>query len=151
MGAHFVAFTTSPAKVQSALELGAVEVVISRKSEEMAAHSKSFDFILNTVAAPPDLDAFMTLLKRDGTMTMVGVPDSAHPSPGVANLIFQRRQLAGSLIGGIAETQEMLNFCAENGITSEVEMIEMQDIESAFKRMQKSDVKYRFVIDMATL
>lgn len=151
MGAQVVAFTTSPSKIQDARELGANEVVVSRNPEEMAAHAKSFDFILNTVAAPHDLDAFMGLLKRDGTMTMVGVPDSPHPSPGVANLIFQRRQLAGSLIGGIAETQEMLDFCAEHGITSDVEMINMADIEVAFTRMQKSDVKYRFVIDMATL
>ncbi|MNB91105.1 Aldehyde reductase YahK [compost metagenome] len=151
MGAHVVAFTTSPSKIQDARDLGADEVVVSRNSEEMATHTKSFDFILNTVAAPHDLDAFMSLLKRDATMTMVGVPDSPHPSPGVANLIFQRRQLAGSLIGGIPETQEMLDFCAEHGITSHVEMIEMKDIELAFQRMQKSDVKYRFVIDMATI
>ncbi|MNQ07331.1 Aldehyde reductase YahK [compost metagenome] len=151
MGAHVVAFTTSPSKIQDARDLGADEVVVSRNPEEMAAHTKSFDFILNTVAAPHDLDAFMSLLKRDATMTMVGVPDSPHPSPGVANLIFQRRQLAGSLIGGIPETQEMLDFCAEHGITSHVEMIEMKDIELAFQRMQKSDVKYRFVIDMATI
>lgn len=117
----------------------------------MATHQKSFDFILNTVAAPHDLDAFMTLLKRDGTMAMVGIPDSPHPSPSVGNLVFQRRQLAGSLIGGIAETQEMLDFCAQNGITSDIEMIKMEEIERAFSRMQKSDVKYRFVIDMATL
>ncbi|RAI64781.1 NAD(P)-dependent alcohol dehydrogenase [Pseudomonas fluorescens] len=151
MGAHVVAFTTSPSKIQDARDLGADEVVVSRNPDEMAAHTKSFDFILNTVAAPHNLDAFMGLLKRDGTMTMVGVPDSPHPSPGVANLIFQRRQLAGSLIGGIAETQEMLDFCAEHRITSDIEMIQMKDIESAFKRMQKSDVKYRFVIDMATI
>ncbi|MNX85238.1 Aldehyde reductase YahK [compost metagenome] len=151
MGAHVVAFTTSPSKIQNARDLGADEVVVSRNPEEMAAHTKTFDFILNTVAAPHDLDAFMSLLKRDATMTMVGVPDSPHPSPGVANLIFQRRQLAGSLIGGIPETQEMLEFCAEHGITSNVEMIEMKDIELAFQRIQKSDVKYRFVIDMATI
>jgi uncharacterized zinc-type alcohol dehydrogenase-like protein len=151
MGAHVVAFTTSPSKIQDACDLGADEVVVSRNSEEMATHTKSFDFILNTVAAPHDLDAFMSLLKRDATMTMVGVPDNPHPSPSVANLIFQRRQLAGSLIGGISETQEMLDFCAEHGITSNVEMIKMKDIELAFQRMQKSDVKYRFVIDMATI
>ncbi|PLP96783.1 NAD(P)-dependent alcohol dehydrogenase [Cupriavidus pauculus] len=151
MGAEVVAFTTSPAKIQDARDLGADQVVVSRNADEMAAHAKSFDFILNTVAAPHDLDAFMALLKRDGTMTMVGVPDTSHPSPNVANLIFQRRQLAGSLIGGIPETQEMLDFCAKHGITSDIEMIDMKDIEAAFERMKKSDVKYRFVIDMATI
>ncbi|MBV7519061.1 NAD(P)-dependent alcohol dehydrogenase [Ensifer sp. ENS12] len=151
LGAHVVAFTTSPSKVQDARDLGADEVVVSRNPDEMAAHARSFDFILNTVAAPHDLDAFTALLKRDGTMTLVGVPDSPHPSPSVANLIFSRRQIAGSLIGGIAETQEMLDFCAEHGITSDVEMIAMSDIEPAFERMKKSNVKYRFVIDMATI
>lgn len=151
MGAHVVAFTTSPAKIQDARDLGADQVVVSRDANEMAAHAKSLDFILNTVAAPHDLDAFMALLKRDGTMTMVGVPDNPHPSPNVANLIFQRRQLAGSLIGGIPETQEMLDFCAKHGITSDIELIDMKDIEAAFERMKKSDVKYRFVIDMATI
>lgn len=151
MGAHVVAFTTSPSKIQDARELGADEVVVSRSEDQMAAQAKSFDLILNTVAAPHDLDAFMRLLKRDGTMVMVGVPDSPHPTPNIANLIFQRRQLAGSLIGGIQETQEMLDFCAENRITSDIEMIDMKDIETAFKRMQKSDVKYRFVIDMKSI
>jgi len=151
MGATVVAFTTSASKIEEARRLGADDVVVSKNSDEMVAHQKSFDFILNTVAAPHDLDAFMALLKRDGTMTMVGIPDSPHPSPNVSNLVFQRRQLAGSLIGGIAETQEMLDFCASNGITSDIEMIKMEDIEMAFSRMQKSDVKYRFVIDMATL
>lgn len=151
MGAHVVAFTTSPSKIQDARQLGADEVVVSRNPAEMDAHTKSFDFILNTVSAPHNLDAFLALLKRDGTMTMVGVPDSPHPTPSVGNLIFQRRQLAGSLIGGIPETQEMLDFCAKHGITSDVEMIAMGDIEAAFERMKKSDVKYRFVIDMATI
>ncbi|MFP5341141.1 MAG: zinc-binding dehydrogenase, partial [Gammaproteobacteria bacterium] len=138
------------------------EVVISRDPDEMAAHAKSFDLIVNTVAAPHDLDAFTTLLKRDGTLVLVGAPSSPHPSPGVFNLIFARRSIAGSLIlkrrslagsitGGLTETQEMLDFCAERGITSDVEMIAMQDIETAYERMLKSDVKYRFVIDMATL
>lgn len=151
LGAHVVAFTTSESKVQAAKDLGADEVIISRNTEEMDAHNKSFDFILNTVAAPHNLDAFMTLLKRDGAMTMVGIPDSPHPSPSVGNLVFQRRSLGGSLIGGIAETQEMLDFCAEKGITSDIEMIQMDEIEVAFERMKKSDVKYRFVIDMATI
>ena len=104
-----------------------------------------------TIAAPHDLDAYLTLLKRNGTMTLVGAPPTPHPSPSVGLLLFKRRQLAGSLIGGIAETQEMLDFCAAHGITSDVEMIRMQDIEDAYGRMLKSDVKYRFVIDMASL
>ncbi|WP_050477197.1 NAD(P)-dependent alcohol dehydrogenase [Herbaspirillum rhizosphaerae] len=151
MGAHVVLFTTSPGKAADALKLGADEVVISKDAEQMAQHLNSFDFILNTVAAPHDLDAFMVLLKRDGTMTLVGVPELPHPSPSVGNLIFKRRHLAGSLIGGIKETQEMLDFCAEHDITSEIEMIKIQDINIAYERMLKSDVKYRFVIDMASL
>ncbi len=151
LGAHVVAFTTSANKVDDAKALGADEAVVSRNPDEMAAHINSFDFILNTVAAPHDLDAFMALLKRDGTMTLVGVPADPHPSPNVANLIFRRRSLAGSLIGGIAETQEMLDFCAKHGIVSEIEMIRMDEIEAAYARMLKSDVKYRFVIDMATI
>lgn len=151
LGAHVVGFTTTESKRQDVLDLGADEVVISRDPDEMAAHAKSFDLIVNTVAAPHDLDAFTTLLKRDGTLVLVGAPSSPHPSPGVFNLIFARRSIAGSLIGGIPETQEMLDFCAERGITSDVEMIAMQDIETAYERMLKSDVKYRFVIDMATL
>jgi uncharacterized zinc-type alcohol dehydrogenase-like protein len=151
LGAHVVAFTTSESKREDALKLGADEVVVSRNRVEMKAHSASFDFILNTVAAPHDLDAFMVLLKRDGTMTLVGVPASPHPSPSVGNLIFKRRHLAGSLIGGIAETQEMLDFCAEHDIVSDIETIAMDAIEDAYERMLKSDVKYRFVIDMASL
>jgi uncharacterized zinc-type alcohol dehydrogenase-like protein len=151
LGAHVVAFTTSPSKIEDAKALGADEVVVSRNEEEMAAHSGSCDFILNTVAAPHDLDAFINLLKRDGAMTLVGAPSSPHPSPGVFNLIMKRRSLAGSLIGGIAETQEMLDFCAEHGIVSDVEMIRMQEIEPAYDRMLRSDVKYRFVIDMESM
>ena len=151
LGAHTVAFTTSESKRADAKALGADEVIVSRNEEEMKAHANSFDFILNTVAASHNLDAFTQLLKRDGTLTLVGVPEHAHPSPSVATLIFKRRSIAGSLIGGIAETQEMLDFCAEKGIVSEIEMIAIQDIENAYERMQKSDVKYRFVIDSATL
>ncbi len=151
LGAHVVAFTTSEAKRQDALDLGADAVVVSRNADEMAAYADKFDFILNTVAASHDLDAFTALLKRDGTMTLVGVPEHGHPAPNVAALIFRRRAIAGSLIGGIAETQEMLDFCAEKGITAEIEMIAAQDIDAAYARMQKSDVKYRFVIDNATL
>jgi alcohol dehydrogenase (NADP+) len=151
MGAHTVAFTTSESKRQDAHDLGADEVVVSRNAEEMAAHAGSFDFILNTVAASHDLDAFTALLKRDGTLCLVGVPEHAHPSPNVGTLIFGRKSIAGSLIGGIAETQEMLDFCAERGIVADIEMIAIQDIETAYDRMQKSDVKYRFVIDNASL
>jgi uncharacterized zinc-type alcohol dehydrogenase-like protein len=151
LGAHVVAFTTSPAKVADARTLGADTVIVSTDPAQMAAHANSFDFILNTVAAPHDLDAFVTLLKRDGTMTLVGAPATPHPSPGVFNLVFKRRAIAGSLIGGIRETQEMLDFCAEHGITADIETIRMADIEKAYARMLKNDVKYRFVIDMASL
>ena len=151
MGAHVVAFTTSDSKRQAALDLGANEVVVSRNADEMKAHANSFDFILNTVAASHSLDAFTSLLKRDGTMVLVGVPEHPHPSPSVANLIFKRRNIAGSLIGGIAETQEMLDFCAEKGIVSDIEMIPVQKIDEAYDRMVKGDVKYRFVIDNTSL
>ena len=151
MGAHVVAFTTSESKRDAARELGADEVVISRNENEMAAHLKSFDFILNTVAAPHNLDAFTTLLKRDGTMTLVGAPATPHPSPEVFNLIFRRRSIAGSMIGGIPETQEMLDFCAEHGIVADIELIRGDQINEAWERMIKGDVKYRFVIDSATL
>jgi uncharacterized zinc-type alcohol dehydrogenase-like protein len=151
LGAHVVAFTTSEAKKQEALDLGADEVVLSKDKDEMKAHRGSFDFILNTVAASHNLDAFTMLLKRDGTMVLVGVPETPHPSPSVGALIFGRKAIAGSLIGGIKETQEMLDFCAEHGIVSDIEMIRMQEIDAAYERMLKSDVKYRFVIDMASL
>jgi uncharacterized zinc-type alcohol dehydrogenase-like protein len=151
MGAHVVAFTTSESKREAAKALGADEVVVSRNADEMAKQAKSFDFILNTVAAPHDLDAFLVLLKRDGTMTLVGAPATPHPSPNVFNLIMKRRSLAGSLIGGIPETQEMLDFCAKHGIVSDIEMIRMDEINQAYERMLKGDVKYRFVIDCATL
>ncbi|MDB5720408.1 MAG: NAD(P)-dependent alcohol dehydrogenase [Alphaproteobacteria bacterium] len=151
LGAEVVAFTTSPDKKADAIALGAHEVVVSREKAEMKAHRGTFDFILNTVAAPHDLDPFLLLLKRDGTLCLVGVPAEPHPSPSVANLIFKRRSLAGSLIGGIAETQEMLDFCAEHQIVSDIEPIAIQDIDQAYERMLKSDVKYRFVIDMDSL
>ena len=151
LGAHVVAFTTSPNKRDDAIALGADEVVVSRDPDEMAAHTATFDFILNTVAASHNLDAFLALLKRDGTMTLVGAPAEPHPSPSILNLIFKRRSLAGSLIGGIRETQEMLDFCAERGIVSDIEMIAMQDIDAAYERMLRSDVKYRFVIDNSTI
>ena len=151
MGAHVVLFTTSDNKVEDAKRLGADEVVISKNPDEMQAHLKSFDFILNTVAAAHNLDAFTELLKRDGTMCLNGAPEHPHPSPNIFSLIFKRRQIAGSLIGGIKETQEMLDFCAEHNITSDIEIIAMKDINEAYERMIKGDVKYRFVIDMATL
>jgi alcohol dehydrogenase (NADP+) len=151
LGAHVVAFTTSPAKRDDALKLGADEVVVSRNANEMARQAGSLHFILNTVAAPQDLDLYVELLRRDGTMTLVGAPASPHTGPNVFNLILGRRSLAGSAIGGIPETQEMLDFCAGKDITSDVEMIRMQDIENAYGRMLKSDVKYRFVIDMSSL
>ena len=151
MGAHVVLFTTSGGKTEDALRMGAKEVVISKNREEMAAHAGSFDFILNTVAAPHNLDAFLVLLKLDGTMTLVGAPASPHPAPTVFNLIMKRRRLAGSLIGGIKETQEMLDFCAQHKIVSDIEVIRMDEIETAYERMLKGDVKYRFVIDMSTL
>lgn len=151
MGAQVVLFTTSSGKRADALRLGADQVVVSTDPEQMAAQQNSFDFILNTVAAPHDLDAFLTLLKRDATMTLVGAPATPHPSPQVFNLILKRRHLAGSLIGGIAETQEMLDFCAAHGIAADIELIPIQRINEAYERMLKSDVKYRFVIDMASL
>jgi uncharacterized zinc-type alcohol dehydrogenase-like protein len=151
MGAHVVLFTTSPAKVADGLRLGADEVCVSTDPAQMASHAGRLDFILNTVAAPHLLDAYLDLLKRDGTMTLVGAPAEPHPSPNVFGLILKRRSLAGSLIGGIRETQEMLDFCAEHGIVSDIEMIRADQINEAYERMLKSDVKYRFVIDMATL
>ncbi|MGO4743293.1 NAD(P)-dependent alcohol dehydrogenase [Serratia quinivorans] len=151
MGAHVVLFTTSASKVEDAKRLGAHEVVISRNPEEMAQHTNSFDFILNTVAAQHDLNPFLNLLHRDGTLTLVGAPEHDHPSPQVFNLIMKRRRIAGSLIGGIAETQEMLDFCGQHGITSDIELIPMQQINEAYERMLKSDVKYRFVVDIDSL
>ncbi len=151
LGAHVVAFTTSESKRADAHALGADEVVVSRDPEAMAEHANSFDFILDTVAASHDLDAFTALLKRDGTLTLVGVPEHGNPSPNVAALIFKRRSIAGSLIGGIAETQEMLDFCAEHGIVADIEMIRAEEINTAYERMLKSDVKYRFVIDIASM
>ncbi|WP_141452848.1 NAD(P)-dependent alcohol dehydrogenase [Pseudoxanthomonas sp. z9] len=151
MGAHVVAFTTSESKREAALALGADEVVVSRDTEDMAAHTQSLDLIVNTVAAPHDLDAFLVLLKRDGAMVLVGAPATPHPSPGVFSLITRRRTLAGSMIGGIPETQEMLDFCAEHGIVADIELIRADEINAAYERMLKGEVKYRFVIDNATL
>ncbi|GLK68378.1 NAD(P)-dependent alcohol dehydrogenase [Hansschlegelia plantiphila] len=150
MGAHVVLFTTSPSKVADAKALGADEVVISKNPDEMAAHATSFDFILDCVAAKHDINEYLGLLKRDATLCQVGAPEDPL-AVAVFSLIFKRRNFAGSLIGGIAETQEMLDFCGKHGITSDIEIIKIQDIEAAYARMLKSDVKYRFVIDMASL
>jgi uncharacterized zinc-type alcohol dehydrogenase-like protein len=150
-GARTVLFTTSPDKAADAKRLGADEVVVSKDPDAMAKQAGKFDFILNTVAAPHNLDPFLNALKRDGTMVLVGAPATPHPSPGVFGLIFKRRSLAGSLIGGLKETQEMLDFCAERGITADIEMIPMPDINKAYERMLKGDVKYRFVIDLASV
>lgn len=150
LGAHTVVFTTSPSKKEDALRLGADEVVISRDANEMQKHAGSFDFILDAVAAQHDINAYVNLLKRDGNLTLVGAP--AEPLPVAAfGLIFARRSISGSLIGGIAETQEMLDFCGQHDITSDVEVIPIQKINEAYERMLKSDVKYRFSIDMASL
>jgi alcohol dehydrogenase (NADP+) len=149
-GAHVVLFTTSPNKTADALRLGADEVVISKNESEMQKHAGSFHFILDAVSADHDLNAYLQLLKRDGTMTLVGAPEKPAAVAGF-NLLLGRRSLAGSAIGGIRETQEMLDFCAEHGITSDVEIIPIQQINQAYDRLLKSDVKYRFVIDMASL
>lgn len=150
LGAHVVLFTTSANKVGDARRLGADDVVISKNEAEMQKHAGSFHFILDAVSADHDLSAYLSLLKRDGTLTLVGAPQK--PIPVTAfTLLMGRRSLAGSAIGGIPETQEMLDFCAEHGITADIEMIKIQQINEAYERLLKSDVKYRFVIDMASL
>ena len=149
-GAHVVLFTTSPNKTADAVRLGADEVVVSKNEAEMRKHTGSFNFILDAVSAEHDLNTYLQLLKLDGTMTLVGAPEK--PAPVAAfNLIMKRRSLAGSAIGGIRETQEMLDFCAEHGITADVEMIRIQQVNEAYERLLKGDVKYRFVIDNASL
>jgi alcohol dehydrogenase (NADP+) len=149
-GAHTVLFTTSPGKVADGKRLGAHEVVVSTNADEMAAHANSFDFILDAVSANHDINAYLKLLKLDGTLAQVGAPEKPLPVSAF-NLIMPRRSFAGSAIGGIAETQEMLDFCGERGIASDVEVIPMQAINEAYTRLLKGDVKYRFVIDMASL
>jgi len=151
LGATTVLFTTSQGKVADGLKLGADTVVISSDEAAVAKHVNSFDLIIDTVSAPHNLDAYTQLLKRDGTLCLVGAPATPHPSPMIWNLLLKRRNIAGSAIGGIKETQEMLDFCGTHGIVSEVEMIKIQDINAAYERMLKGDVKYRFVIDMASL
>jgi alcohol dehydrogenase (NADP+) len=149
-GAHTVVFTTSSNKIEDALRLGADEVVISKNAEEMKKHAGSFDFILDCVAAQHDINAYIQLLARDGNITMVGAPEKPL-QVSVFGLIFGRRSFSGSPIGGIAETQEMLDFCGQHNITSDVEIIPIQKLNEAYDRMLKSDVKYRFSIDMASL
>jgi alcohol dehydrogenase (NADP+) len=149
-GAHTVLFTTSPSKTADAKRLGADEVVISNHEQEMKKRAGSFDFILDTVSAEHDLNAYLQLLKLDGTMTLVGAPEKPMPVYSF-NLILGRRRLAGSAIGGIRETQEMLDFCAERGITAQIELIPIQQINQAYERLLRSDVKYRFVIDNRSL
>ena len=150
LGAHTVVFTTSPGKKDDARRLGADEVVISRDANEMAKHAGSFDFILDAVAAEHDINAYINMLRRDGNITMVGAPQQPLPV-SVFGLIMRRRSFSGSLIGGIAETQEMLDFCSRHNITSDVEVIPVQKINEAYERLARSDVKYRFSIDMASL
>jgi len=149
-GARVAVLTTSAGKAQSALELGAEEVIVTRDAAAMLKNANSFDFILDTVSAAHDINAYLNLLKRDGTLTLVGAPEEPLPVSAFA-LLFGRRQLAGSIIGGIRETQEMLDFCAEHGITAKVERIPIQKINEAYERLLRGDVQYRFVIDMASL
>lgn len=149
-GAHTVLFTTSESKVKDGKRLGADEVVISKNPSEMEAHANSFDFILDTVAGSHEISRYLDLLKREGTLTQVGAPEKPM-AVEIFSLIFKRRHFAGSLIGGIAETQEMLDFCAEHNITADVEVIPIQKINEAYERMLRSDVKYRFSIDMSSL
>ena len=150
MGAHTVVFTTSPGKVEDAIRLGADEVVISKNLDEMQKHPGSFDFILDCVSADHDINSYIQLLTRDGNMTLVGAPEKPL-SLSSFGLILGRRSVSGSPIGGIAETQEMLDFCGEHNITSDVEVIAIQQINDAYERLLKADVKYRFSIDMASL
>ncbi|HWA15697.1 MAG TPA: zinc-binding dehydrogenase [Gemmatimonadales bacterium] len=151
MGAEVSLFTTSPGKIEDGHRLGADTVILTRDPDDRNQYQNHFDFILNTVAFAHDLEAYLRLLRLNGTMCLVGAPE--HPHPGISgfSLISKRRSLAGSLVGGIRETQEMLDFCASHKITADIELIPIQKINEAYERMLKSDVKYRFVIDMATL
>jgi uncharacterized zinc-type alcohol dehydrogenase-like protein len=151
LGAETALFTTSPGKVDDGKRFGADKVVLSRDANAMAAERRSFDLIVDTLAVSHDLDQYIGLLKRDGTLVLVGAPETAHPSPAISALLMSRRSLAGSGIGGIKETQEMLDYCASAGIVCDVEVIAMEQINEAYERMLKSDVKYRFVIDMSSL
>jgi alcohol dehydrogenase (NADP+) len=151
LGAETVLFTTSPEKVADGKRLGADEVVISSDAAAMQSQRSRFDMVLDTVAASHNLDPFLSLLTRDGALVLVGAPATPHPSPTVFSLLGRRRTLAGSSIGGIPETQEMLDFCSARGIVSDVEVISIHQINEAYERMLNGDVKYRFVIDLATL
>jgi alcohol dehydrogenase (NADP+) len=150
LGAHVVLFTTTPGKIADGLRLGANEVVVTTNPDEMVKRTRTFDFILDTVSAHHDINAYLNLLKRDGTLVLVGAPEQPL-TPAAFNLIMGRRRFAGSGIGGVQETQEMLDFCAKHGITSDIELIDIQQVNQAYERLLKSDVKYRFVIDMASL
>ena len=153
MGAHVVVFTTSPGKIADAKALGADEVVLSKEADQMAAHDNSFHLIINAVSAAHDLEAYTKLLRRNGTLCLLGAPpiEQSHQWPGVFTMLMGRRSVAGSPIGGIRETQEMLDFCAEKGVAPEIEMIAPDAINAAYERLLKGDIRYRFVIDMATL
>ena len=150
LGAHTVVFTTSPNKKEDAIRLGADEVVVSTNADEMKKHAFSFDFILDCVSADHDINAYLHLLKRDGNITLVGAPEKPL-TVAAFGLIFGRKSISGSPIGGLKETQEMLDFCSQKGITSDIELIPIQKVNEAYDRLLKSDVKYRFVIDMASL
>jgi uncharacterized zinc-type alcohol dehydrogenase-like protein len=150
LGAHVVVFTTSPSKKDDALRLGAHEVVLSRHADEMNKHASSFDFILDAVSATHDLDALLNLLKVDGNLTLLGAPEKPHVISAFP-LLLRRRSLSGSPIGGIAETQEMLDFCGQHNISADVEIIPIQKINATYDRLAKGDVKYRFSIDLASL
>jgi alcohol dehydrogenase (NADP+) len=150
LGAHVVQFTTSPSKIEDAKRLGANEVILSKDANQMARHKASFDFILDTVSAQHDITPYLSMLRLDGTLVMVGLPERPVALPSAA-ICVPRRSVAGSGIGGVPETQEMLDYCAQHGIVSDVEVIPIQQINEAFERVLKSDVKYRFVIDMASL
>jgi alcohol dehydrogenase (NADP+) len=150
LGAHVVVFTTSLNKKEDAVRLGADEVVVSRNTDEMSKHVGSFDFIIDTVSAEHDINAYLQLLRPDGNLTLVGAPDKPH-AVSALSLLFNRRSLSGSLIGGIAETQEMLEFCSKHNITADVEIIPIQKVNEAFERLSRADVKYRFSIDMKSL
>jgi uncharacterized zinc-type alcohol dehydrogenase-like protein len=151
LGAHTIMFTATPAKAEDARRLGADEVVITSDAAAMKKHATSCHLILDTISASHELDPYMSLLRRDGTLTLMGVPEHPHKWPGMGKLLNRRRSIAGTLIGGIPETQEMLDFCAEHGVACDIELISIDQINQAFARMLTSDVKYRFVIDMASL
>ena len=151
MGAEVVLFTTSPGKSDDALRLGATEVVVSRDRAAVKRQRARLDFVIDTVAVPHDLNMYLDVLRRDGTLCLVGIPPEPHPAPSVGKLVNQRRRLSGSSIGGIAETQEMLDFCAKHHLAADIELIPIQRINAAYERMLRSDVKYRFVIDMQSL